>query len=119
MVLEPGRAIAANAGILLLEVVVRKTSGRKTFLVCDGGMNALLRPSHYDAFHFAWPVARSRLRWFRFAESRTIRTFADLEVVDVVGPICETGDFLARDRWLPPAATGATCSRCSRPGPTA
>ena len=99
VVIEPGRAIAANAGILLLRVVARKTSGRKTFLVCDGGMNALLRPSHYDAFHFAWPVAPCASQ---VPLRRTERPdVPDLELVDVVGPICETGDFLARDRWLP------------------
>ena len=104
IILEPGRAIAANAGILLLEVVVRKTSGRKTFLVCDGGMNALLRPSHYDAFHFAWPVKVPP------SLVPTIRTeqpeLPDLELVDIVGPICETGDFLARDRSFPPCDRG-------------
>ena len=104
IILEPGRAIAANAGILLLKVVVRKTSGRKTFLVCDGGMNALLRPSHYDAFHFAWPasVPPSLVPTAR-AERPEL---ADLEVVDIVGPICETGDFLARDRPFPPCDRG-------------
>ena len=104
IILEPGRAIAANAGILLLEVVVRKTSGRKTFLVCDGGMNALLRPSHYDAFHFAWPTA---VPPSLVPTIRTERPELDgLEVVDIVGPICETGDFLARDRSFPPCDRG-------------
>ena len=99
VILEPGRAIAANAGILLLQIVVRKTSGNKTFLVCNGGMNALLRPSHYDAFHFAWPttVPPSLVPAIRTERPE----LQGLEVVDIVGPICETGDFLARDRSFP------------------
>ncbi|MDA0296894.1 MAG: hypothetical protein O3A31_13075 [Planctomycetota bacterium] len=96
--------VLADAGILLLEVVVRKTSGRKTFLVCDGGMNALLRPSHYDAFHFAWPTT---VPPSLVPTIRTERPELDgLEVVDLVGPICETGDFLARDRSFPPCDRG-------------
>ena len=101
VVLEPGRSIAANAGVLLLNVVVKKTSGDRTFLVLDGGMNVLLRPSHYDAFHFAWPAITDTPPPLRTASPDV----PGLEPVDLVGPICETGDFIARDRMFP------TCER--------
>ena len=52
---EPGRTITANAGVLLLRVLFVKSSGSRSFVICDGGMNTLLRPSHYGAFHFIWP----------------------------------------------------------------
>jgi diaminopimelate decarboxylase len=104
IVLEPGRALAANAGVLLLRVLYVKRSGSKTFVICDGGMNTLLRPSHYDAFHFIWPCRVE-------AGHEPVRRAAALELpglepVDVVGPICETGDFLAIDRALPPVSRG-------------
>lgn len=102
VVLEPGRSIAANAGVLLLRVVVRKRSGERDFLVLDGGMNVLLRPSHYDAFHFAWPAQTNTP-----PPSRCERPDVDgLEIVDLVGPICETGDFIARDRPFPKCDRG-------------
>jgi diaminopimelate decarboxylase len=101
---EPGRSISANAGILLLRVMFTKTSGDKTFVICDGGMNVLIRPSHYDAFHFIWPCAvPDALVPPRRAESLDL---PGLRTVDVVGPICETGDFLAIDRALPPVERG-------------
>jgi diaminopimelate decarboxylase len=102
--LEPGRFIAANAGVLLVRVIRVKREAGKTFVICDAGMNALLRPSHYDAFHFVWP-----------AEPRDgrvpLRRAADpglpgLDRCDVVGPLCETGDYLALDRVLPPLREG-------------
>ena len=102
VVIEPGRSIAANAGVLLLRVVVRKESGGRIFLVLDGGMNVLLRPSHYDAFHFAWPAECETVPSTR-TESPDL---PNLETVDLVGPICETGDFIARDRSFPPCRRG-------------
>jgi diaminopimelate decarboxylase len=102
--LEPGRCIAANAGVLLLRVVRVKREAGKTFVICDAGMNALLRPSHYDAFHFLWPVApRDGLVPARRASDPGL---AGLEPCDVVGPLCETGDFLALGRALPPMREG-------------
>jgi len=86
LLLEPGRAIAGPAGMLLTKLIYKKRNGGKTFLVMDGAMNDLVRPSLYDAYHEIVPV-----------EQRARR----MEKVDVVGPICETGDFLARDRRLP------------------
>ena len=104
IVIEPGRTITANAGVLLLRVLFVKSSGRRRFVICDGGMNTLLRPSHYGAFHFIWPC---RVRPEHVPSHRRKRM--DLEglvEVDVVGPICESGDFLAEDRHLPPLDRG-------------
>ena len=87
LILEPGRFIIGEAGILVTEVLYVKHSGPKTFVITDCGMTDLIRPSHYQGFHRIEPVVS--------------REGAAHEVVDVVGPICETGDFLARDRMLP------------------
>ena len=99
LILEPGRTIAANAGVLLTRVQYVKRGGAKTFVICDAGMHTLLRPSHYDAFHFMWPVRPPE----GFLPERRARGMAmeGLERVDVVGPLCETGDYLALDRDLP------------------
>ncbi|MSP92739.1 MAG: diaminopimelate decarboxylase [Myxococcales bacterium] len=87
LIVEPGRMIAGNAGILLTRVVGTKHNGAKAFVIVDAAMNDLIRPALYDAFHALAPVvANSTAPW---------------EVVDVVGPVCESGDFLARDRSLP------------------
>lgn len=104
IILEPGRSIVANAGILLLRVLFIKTSGDKTFAICDGGMNDLLRPSHYGSFHFIWPTEVEA----RFQPVRREQTMPmnGLKALDVVGPICESGDFLALDRALPPLKRG-------------
>ena len=92
LILEPGRFIVGQAGILVTKVLYVKHSGPKTFVVTDGGMTELIRPSHYQGFHRIEPVIS--------------REEAAREVVDVVGPICETGDFLARDRVLQMPAQG-------------
>jgi diaminopimelate decarboxylase len=83
---EPGRAIAGNAGVLLTRVELLKPGSHKNFAVIDAAMNDLIRPSFYDAFHDAVPV----------------RQYADAEVKiwDLVGPVCETGDWLGKDRAL-------------------
>ena len=86
LVLEPGRFIVAEAGLLVTKVLYVKDEGPRTFVVTDGGMTDLIRPSHYQGFHKIEPVC--------------LREDAQYQVVDVVGPICETGDFLARDREL-------------------
>ncbi|MFN8817006.1 MAG: diaminopimelate decarboxylase [bacterium] len=104
VVLEPGRTIAANAGVLLTRVLYTKVNGRKKFVVVDAGMNTLIRPSLYEAFHFAWPVSVA-------PQHEPVRRTASpelpgLEVCDLVGPVCESGDFLARDRMLPPLVRG-------------
>lgn len=86
IVMEPGRAIVGNAGILVTSALYRKDSGEKRFLIVDAGMNDLIRPSLYEAYHDIRPVVEPAAA----AEA----------VYDVVGPVCESGDFLARDRKM-------------------
>ncbi len=87
LVLEPGRFIVGESGLLLTRVHGVKRSGKRVFVVTDAGMTELIRPSHYGAFH---PI-----------EAVKIQKDREETVVDVVGPICESGDFLARDRSMP------------------
>lgn len=89
--LEPGRFLVGSAGILLTRVLYRKHSGGKEFVVVDAGMNDLVRPSHYQAYHEIVELVE---------EGRPGRR------ADVVGPVCETGDFLALDRMLPGLQSG-------------
>jgi diaminopimelate decarboxylase len=99
--IEPGRYIAGNAGVLLGRVLYRKTSGTKSFVITDVGMNDLLRPSLYGAYHFVWPTRGEG------PSSRGVDAVVpDAETVDVVGPVCESGDFVAKDRPLPPTQRG-------------
>jgi diaminopimelate decarboxylase len=98
LLLEPGRAIVGPAGALVTRVLYRKTNGPKKFLVVDAAMNDLVRPSLYDAYHEIVPVHINAVR--RDSNS------PDTETVDIVGPICETGDFFARGRELPIASDG-------------
>ena len=91
LVLEPGRSIVGNAGILVTRVLYRKTTAVKSFVIGDAGMNDLLRPSLYGAHHDLLPV--------REKTGQTIKG-------DLVGPICETGDFLATDREMPDFVSG-------------
>src|SRR5215472_15480475 len=84
VVLEPGRVIVGNAGILLSRVLLKKNQGAKKFLIVDAGMNDLIRPALYGSHHQLWPVrSGSKL---------------EKETVDVVGPVCESADFIAKDR---------------------
>ncbi len=87
LVLEPGRSLVGEAGLLLTRVLSLKRAGDKAFVITDAGMTELIRPSHYGAYHPILPVMEDPGR--------------SVETVDVVGPICETGDFLARDREMP------------------
>jgi diaminopimelate decarboxylase len=82
VVLEPGRVIVGNAGILLSRVILKKSQGAKKFLVMDAGMNDLIRPALYGSHHQLWPV----------------RVTNEKETADVVGPVCESADFIAKDR---------------------
>ncbi|MBI1864260.1 MAG: diaminopimelate decarboxylase, partial [Nitrospirae bacterium] len=91
LVLEPGRALVGNAGILVTRVLYVKRSGGKTFVIVDAAMNDLTRPSLYGAYHAVVPV--------RERGGEPIRA-------DIVGPICESGDFLAKDREIPPVSSG-------------
>jgi diaminopimelate decarboxylase len=85
LVLEPGRSISGNAGVLLSKVLYLKKGPGKEFVIVDAGMNDLMRPTLYDAYHEILPVRKRRTKKI---------------VADVVGPICESGDFLARERPL-------------------
>jgi diaminopimelate decarboxylase len=108
LALEPGRFIVGNSGILLSRVIYTKREGGKLFVIQDAAMNDLVRPAMYDAFHRIWPV------------KPTVDPPADYEVeipgcepADVVGPICESGDYLAKGRWLPPLCRGDLVSTFS------
>jgi len=90
LIVEPGRFIVGNAGVLLARVMHRKKSGGKEYIISDAGMNDLVRPSHYDAYHAIEAV-----------RARTTRS-----VVDVVGPVCESGDFFALDREVEDVEAG-------------
>ncbi len=133
IILEPGRQISANAGVLLTRVLYVKEGGegsatgnwqlatggtvggqlpvanrqlpsRKRFLICDAGMQTLIRPALYGSFHFIWPAKVEP----RFVPARRAQKMdmPGLSACDVVGPICESGDFLAKDRPLPPMSAG-------------
>jgi diaminopimelate decarboxylase len=104
IVLEPGRSILANSGILLTRVQHVKEGREKTFVICDAGMHSLIRPAFYRAFHFAWPT-KVDPRHAPHAAAEHL-DLPDLQPCDIVGPICETGDFLARGRELPPVKRG-------------
>jgi diaminopimelate decarboxylase len=104
LILEPGKSICANAGILLSRVLYTKQGGSKKFIIVDAGMNDLIRPALYDAFHFIWP-AQVDPQFTPAARSKGLK-MDGCEIVDVVGPICEGADFLARDRALPPVQRG-------------
>jgi diaminopimelate decarboxylase len=82
LIVEPGRFIVGNSGVLLARVLHRKRAGGKEYIISDAGMNDLVRPSHYDAYHAVEAV-----------HARDTRS-----IVDVVGPVCESGDFFALDR---------------------
>lgn len=91
LIMEPGRVIVGNAGILLTRVMYNKESEAKRFVIVDAAMNDLIRPSLYGAYHEIRPVKETR---------------AKPVTVDVVGPVCESGDFLAKDRPLPEVKRG-------------
>ena len=93
LLLEPGRAVVGPAGVLLTSVLYRKQNDGKRFLVVDSAMNDLIRPALYSAHHDIVPVVKPG-------------DLARKETVDVVGPVCESGDFFARDRELPRVAEG-------------
>jgi diaminopimelate decarboxylase len=95
---EPGRSIVAAAGILLAKTLYRKATGEKEFIIVDAAMNDLIRPALYSAYHEILPLRE--------------RSGAKLKA-DVVGPVCETGDFLARDRELPEILPGDVLAICT------
>lgn len=91
LIFEPGRVIVGNAGILLTKVLYTKHTENKTFVITDAGMNDLVRPSLYGSYHHIQPVEK---------------TDRKVQLVDVVGPICESSDFLARERGIPRLHSG-------------
>lgn len=104
LVLEPGRFIVGNAGILVSRVIYTKESGGKHFIIQDAAMNDLIRPTLYDSFHRIWPVEPA-------GNLPTPPEDYEIDIPgtqkhDVVGPVCESGDFLAKDRRLPPMRRG-------------
>ena len=94
LILEPGRFIAGNSGILVTRVIYVKRGSGKNFVIVDAGMNDLMRPSLYQAHHEIIPVSRRDKQAGRMVKS------------DIVGPICESGDFLAKDRQMPLLVSG-------------
>jgi diaminopimelate decarboxylase len=98
VMVEPGRSIVGPAGVLLTRVLYRKRNGAKEFMVVDAAMNDLIRPALYKAHHEIVPVRRNALPRI---------------TVDVVGPVCETGDFLARDREMANAMPGDFLAVCT------
>jgi diaminopimelate decarboxylase len=99
LLLEPGRSIVGPAGVLVTSVIYRKENDSRRFLVVDAAMNDLIRPALYGAYHEIVPVTLRQV-------SPTNAEVTKREITDVVGPICETGDFFARDRELPVVAEG-------------
>jgi diaminopimelate decarboxylase len=104
VILEPGRSIVCNAAVLLAQVQYTKQAGAKKYVIIDAAMNDLIRPTLYESYHFMWPVKpgpggapANRLK--------DVRSPGD-EKVDVVGPICESGDYLAKDRYMPALQRG-------------
>lgn len=91
LIMEPGRSIVGNAGMLITKVLYLKKNDEKNFIIVDAGMNDLLRPSIYDAYHHIQPIDKKRRKPIQ---------------ADVVGPICESGDFLAKDREMPDVRQG-------------
>lgn len=91
LIFEPGRVIVGNAGVLLTKVLYTKKTDNKAFVITDAGMNDLIRPSLYGSYHHIQPVEQ---------------TSAEVHLVDVVGPICESSDFLARERGIPALQSG-------------
>jgi diaminopimelate decarboxylase len=96
LIMEPGRFIVGNAAALVTQVLYRKHSGGKDYVVADAGMTELLRPSHYGAYHRIQALAERK----------------EHSTVDVVGPVCESGDFLALDRDLDDVQPGEYLMVC-------
>jgi diaminopimelate decarboxylase len=100
LIFEPGRVLVGDAGLLVTRVLYVKDGTDRRFVIVDAAMNDLIRPTLYDAWHDVVPVAQPAAD-------------AELRPVDLVGPICETGDTFARDRPLPPVAAGDLLAICS------
>jgi diaminopimelate decarboxylase len=103
LILEPGRFIVGNAGVLLSRVIYTKDSGGKHFVIQDAAMNDLIRPTLYDSFHRIWPT--NPQAGFEAPQDYEADIPGTVKC-DVVGPVCESGDFLAKNRALPPLRRG-------------
>jgi len=101
---EPGRYISANSGILLTKVLYRKSSGDVRYVIVDAGMNDLIRPTLYESYHHIWPVKPDAKNLN--ADRRKEFEIVGGDTVDIVGPICESGDYLGKARQLPPVQRG-------------
>jgi diaminopimelate decarboxylase len=107
IIVEPGRYIAGSSAVLLTRVIYRKESQfGKRFLICDAAMNDLIRPTLYEAFHRVWPVSSEAGMPAVVRPEEEGFDGVATELVDVVGPVCETGDYLARSRPLPRVEAG-------------
>ncbi len=104
VILEPGRSIACNAAILLARVQYTKQGGTKKFVIIDAAMNDLIRPTLYESYHFIWPTKPGD-GFLPPNRLSALRVEGD-QKVDIVGPICESGDYLAKDRYIPPMKRG-------------
>jgi len=102
ILLEPGRLLVGNAGVLLTRVRYIKQTGQKKFVIVDAGMNDLIRPALYHSYHEIVPVHEPRARTRGEGRSQTATT----EKIDIVGPVCESGDFFALDREMPEVHEG-------------
>ncbi len=96
IILEPGRFIAGQAGILVTKVLYIKSTSKKKFIIVDAGMNDLIRPALYDAYHEILPLAKSQSQKSKVKSQK----------YDIVGPICESADCFAKDRRLPEVKEG-------------
>ena len=101
LALEPGRFIAGNSGVLISQIVFTKREGGKLFYIQDGGMTDLVRPAMYDSYHRVWPV-KPKVPMPFDCEGE----IEGCEPADVVGPVCESCDYFAKDRYLPPMQRG-------------
>jgi diaminopimelate decarboxylase len=104
LILEPGRFIVGNAGILVSQVIFTKESGGRRFIIQDAAMNDLIRPTLYESFHRIWPAEPAA--GMPAPPDDFEAPIPGTQVCDVVGAVCESGDFLARDRQLPPVRRG-------------
>ena len=98
ILIEPGRSIVAEAGVLLTRVLYRKSNGEREFIIVDAAMNDLIRPALYQSHHEIIPLRKNR---------------GDTIIADVVGPVCESGDFLARAREMPNVMPGDLLAVCT------
>lgn len=104
IVIEPGRTISANAGVLLTRVQYTKSEGDTNFVLVDTGMHHLIRVTLYDAYHFIWPTQVDALHVP--AKRTDLAPSSKLKAYNIAGPICESGDYIAKDRQMPAVSRG-------------